>query len=200
MAGKHDPGSWNVSTWEHQRTRTASRTISGCSGGTFVFQSHCTRPLRTVGLCRALHHGNPGVSWVLAASLRITTDSASSALCGTPHKAEFERSLIQERTQAGLAAARRAGRTGGRPPKLTDDDTTTLRPPRRCWPIPTSASLKSRTASASLPRRSIATSRPRDPRTCPADKGLGLSRYSFWWVMSGPRSRRLNSRTSSAFP
>jgi DNA invertase Pin-like site-specific DNA recombinase len=36
--------------------------------------------------------------------------------------AEFERSLIRERTQAGLAAARRAGRTGGRPRKLTDDD------------------------------------------------------------------------------
>jgi DNA invertase Pin-like site-specific DNA recombinase len=36
--------------------------------------------------------------------------------------AEFERSPIRERTQAGLAAARRAGRTGGRPPKLTDDD------------------------------------------------------------------------------
>jgi DNA invertase Pin-like site-specific DNA recombinase len=36
--------------------------------------------------------------------------------------AEFERSLIRERTQAGLAAARRAGRTGGRPAKLTDDD------------------------------------------------------------------------------
>ena len=32
---------------------------------------------------------------------------------------EFERSLNRERTQAGLAAARRAG---GRPPKLTDDD------------------------------------------------------------------------------
>src|SRR5215212_6413989 len=36
--------------------------------------------------------------------------------------AEFEHALIVERTQAGLAAARRAGRTGGRPPKLTDDD------------------------------------------------------------------------------
>jgi DNA invertase Pin-like site-specific DNA recombinase len=36
--------------------------------------------------------------------------------------AEFERSLIRERTQAGLAAARRAGRTGGRPPKLKEDD------------------------------------------------------------------------------
>ena len=36
--------------------------------------------------------------------------------------AVFERSLIRERTRAGLAAARRIGRTGGRPPKLTDDD------------------------------------------------------------------------------
>jgi hypothetical protein len=36
--------------------------------------------------------------------------------------AEFERNLIRERTQAGLAAARRAGRTGGRPRKLTEDD------------------------------------------------------------------------------
>jgi DNA invertase Pin-like site-specific DNA recombinase len=36
--------------------------------------------------------------------------------------AEFERSLIRERTQAGLAAARRAGRTGGRPTKLTEED------------------------------------------------------------------------------
>jgi DNA invertase Pin-like site-specific DNA recombinase len=36
--------------------------------------------------------------------------------------AEFERSLIHERTRAGLAAVRRLGRTGGRPPKLTEDD------------------------------------------------------------------------------
>jgi DNA invertase Pin-like site-specific DNA recombinase len=36
--------------------------------------------------------------------------------------AEFERGLIRERTSAGLAAARRLGRTGGRPAKLTDDD------------------------------------------------------------------------------
>lgn len=32
--------------------------------------------------------------------------------------AEFERNLIRERTQAGLAAARARGRDGGRPPKL----------------------------------------------------------------------------------
>jgi DNA invertase Pin-like site-specific DNA recombinase len=50
--------------------------------------------------------------------------------------AEFERSLIRERTQAGLAAARA--------PAASEDarrnsPTTTSRPPRRCWPIPTSA-------------------------------------------------------------
>src|SRR5215472_4574402 len=32
--------------------------------------------------------------------------------------AEFERAMIRERTQAGLAIARAAGRTGGRRPKL----------------------------------------------------------------------------------
>jgi DNA invertase Pin-like site-specific DNA recombinase len=36
--------------------------------------------------------------------------------------AEFERSLIRERARAGLAAAKRQSRTGGRPSKLTEDD------------------------------------------------------------------------------
>ena len=36
--------------------------------------------------------------------------------------AEFERGLIRERTRAGLSSAKKAGRTGGRPPKLTDKD------------------------------------------------------------------------------
>jgi DNA invertase Pin-like site-specific DNA recombinase len=36
--------------------------------------------------------------------------------------AEFERALIRERTRAGLAAAKRVGRIGGRPPKMTEDD------------------------------------------------------------------------------
>ena len=35
--------------------------------------------------------------------------------------AEFERVLVRERTQAGLAAARARGRVGGRRPKLTAD-------------------------------------------------------------------------------
>lgn len=36
--------------------------------------------------------------------------------------AEFERSIIRERTRAGLDAARARGRKGGRPPKLTEKD------------------------------------------------------------------------------
>jgi len=36
--------------------------------------------------------------------------------------AEFERSIIRERTRAGLDAARARGRKGGRPPKLKEDD------------------------------------------------------------------------------
>ena len=36
--------------------------------------------------------------------------------------AEFERSIIRERTQAGLDAARARGKRGGRPPSLTEKD------------------------------------------------------------------------------
>lgn len=42
--------------------------------------------------------------------------------------AEFERDLIKERTNAGLAAAARArGRTGGRPSRLSADQVQTAR-------------------------------------------------------------------------
>lgn len=41
--------------------------------------------------------------------------------------AEFERELIRERTNAGLAAARARGRHGGRPPRLTPDQVKTAR-------------------------------------------------------------------------
>jgi DNA invertase Pin-like site-specific DNA recombinase len=36
--------------------------------------------------------------------------------------AEFERALIRERTAAGLAEAKRKGKTGGRPRRLTEKD------------------------------------------------------------------------------
>ncbi|MBT9446089.1 MAG: recombinase family protein [Hyphomonadaceae bacterium] len=38
--------------------------------------------------------------------------------------AEFEKSLIRERTMAGLENARRLGRKGGRPPAMSADDIT----------------------------------------------------------------------------
>src|SRR5699024_12241572 len=41
--------------------------------------------------------------------------------------AEVDRDLIRGRTHAGLAAARARGRTGGRPPLLTDDKLSTGR-------------------------------------------------------------------------
>jgi DNA invertase Pin-like site-specific DNA recombinase len=40
--------------------------------------------------------------------------------------AQFERELIQERTKAGLAAARSRGKVGGRPEKLTLADKTMI--------------------------------------------------------------------------
>lgn len=52
----------------------------------------------------------------------INTSSAGGKLIFHVFAAlsEFERSLIQERTQAGLKAARARGRKGGRPRKMTD--------------------------------------------------------------------------------
>ena len=41
--------------------------------------------------------------------------------------AEFERDRISERTREGLAAARRRGRVGGRPPALTPDQKAEVR-------------------------------------------------------------------------
>lgn len=55
-------------------------------------------------------------------SEKIDTGSASGKLQFHVFAAmaEFERNLIRERTNAGLAAARARGRVGGRPAKLTD--------------------------------------------------------------------------------
>ncbi|MDI9831336.1 recombinase family protein [Streptomyces sp. KAU_LT] len=44
--------------------------------------------------------------------------------------AEFERSLIKERTRAGLDAAKAQGRTGGRP-SVVDEDVLTVARARR---------------------------------------------------------------------
>lgn len=64
-------------------------------------------------------------------SLQETIDTTSSGGRLVFHVfgalAEFERDLIRERTNAGLAAARARGRTGGRPALLTKDKLTTAK-------------------------------------------------------------------------
>jgi len=88
--------------------------------------------------------------------------------------AEIDRSLIRERTRAGLSAARRIGRMGGRPPKLTDDD---IEPLRRCSPIQILACRRLRTALTFHPRRFIVTSPQREVRI----------RQTFELNIDGPR-------------
>ena len=58
----------------------------------------------------------------LTEALDTTTEQGRLVFCMFSALAELERSLIRERTQAGLAAARRRGRTGGRPSKLSAED------------------------------------------------------------------------------
>lgn len=60
---------------------------------------------------------------------KIETGSASGKLQFHVFAAlaEFERGLIRERTQAGLAAARARGRSGGRKPKLDDKQVREIR-------------------------------------------------------------------------
>ena len=55
----------------------------------------------------------------LREAIDTTTASGRLVLHVFGSLAEFERELILERTQAGLAAARAQGRTGGRPPLLS---------------------------------------------------------------------------------
>lgn len=61
-----------------------------------------------------------GVSFVsLTESLDTTTASGRAMMHMVAVFAEFERSLIRERTRAGLIQARKNGRVGGRPCRLT---------------------------------------------------------------------------------
>lgn len=54
-------------------------------------------------------------------SIDTTTPSGRLVMHIFAALAEFERSLIQQRTRAGLEAARRRGRIGGRPSKLSEN-------------------------------------------------------------------------------
>jgi DNA invertase Pin-like site-specific DNA recombinase len=56
----------------------------------------------------------------LTESIDTTTPAGRMMMQMVGSVAEYEREMIRERTQAGLQAARAKGRTGGRPPKLTE--------------------------------------------------------------------------------
>ena len=73
----------------------------------------CRLPMRSATY--AAVRSGPG------ALLRITADTASSALCGAPHNAEFERTLIISRTNDGRIAAKARGVAFGRPKKMRPD-------------------------------------------------------------------------------
>jgi DNA invertase Pin-like site-specific DNA recombinase len=62
-----------------------------------------------------------GIRSVCDGAIDTTTPSGELIFLVFSALAQFERRLIQERTNAGLAAARARGRKGGRPPMLADD-------------------------------------------------------------------------------
>src|SRR5450432_3153556 len=82
-------------------------------------------------LGRSMHHlvklieelRNRGIGFRSVSDGLIDTTSPSGELIFHIFSAlaQFERRLIQERTKAGLAAARARGRKGGRPPMKTND-------------------------------------------------------------------------------
>lgn len=55
----------------------------------------------------------------LTESIDMTTPAGRMMTQMVGAFAEFERAMLRERTKAGLESARREGRIGGRPPKLT---------------------------------------------------------------------------------
>ena len=69
-------------------------------------------------LCRASSRQNPGQAYASTVSLRITAQTASSAVCGALHTAEFETNLRKERQAEGIAAAKARGVYKGRKPKI----------------------------------------------------------------------------------
>ncbi|MCP5127557.1 MAG: recombinase family protein [Gammaproteobacteria bacterium] len=56
----------------------------------------------------------------LTESIDTTTPAGRMMMQMVGSFSEYEREMIRERTRAGLQAARTEGRTGGRPPKLTE--------------------------------------------------------------------------------
>jgi DNA invertase Pin-like site-specific DNA recombinase len=76
--------------------------------------------------------GEREVGFVSLTEAIDTTTPAGRLLFGIMASlAQFERDLIQERTMAGLAAARARGKVGGRPPIMTTEKLAVARPDAR---------------------------------------------------------------------
>mgnify|MGYP000851690786 CR=1 FL=1 len=76
--------------------------------------------LGVVALARELEDREVGLR-ILGLGLDTTTASGRLVLTILAAVAEMEKELLRERVQSGLAEARRQGRTGGRPPALTEE-------------------------------------------------------------------------------
>jgi DNA invertase Pin-like site-specific DNA recombinase len=74
-----------------------------------------------VTLIDELRDRHVGFRSVCGGAIDTTTPSGELIFLVFSALAQFERRLIQERTNAGLAAARARGRKGGRPPIMADD-------------------------------------------------------------------------------
>lgn len=82
-----------------------------------------------VGIVDGLRERGIGFKVLTGALSAVDTTSADGRLFFQiiAAMAEFERSLIKNRTKAGLEAAKAQGRTGGRPTVITDDLLTVAR-------------------------------------------------------------------------
>ena len=74
-----------------------------------------------VGLVDELRQRGVGFKSICDGAIDTTTASGELIFHIFSSLAQFERRLIQERTRAGLSAARERGRKGGRPPIALDD-------------------------------------------------------------------------------
>ena len=97
--------------------RSLRPAIHSWSGAWTVSAGRC----RIVGLIEELRIGGVGFRSLCDGAIDTTTASGELVFNIFSSLAQFERRLIQERTRAGLAAARARGRTGGRRSIRSDD-------------------------------------------------------------------------------
>jgi DNA invertase Pin-like site-specific DNA recombinase len=105
--------------------------------------------------------GSRGIHfWVLQENINTSTASGKLFFHVFGALAEFERSLIQERTKAGLESARARGRKGGRPKKLKVGQLELL--------------------------RKLSADRTNDPKTI--QESLGISKTTYYRLLSKSRT------------